>query len=405
MELFTLIAYQVGISCCFAVLYFIAWILFDRPRQALLWFGAYALVALQYLLNLLRDVIPNPQTYWISANIVSFSAVVLMVWGHRVRLNFPDHREHILTLVLLLSAITIWVTAIVDTPSIRIAMAPGFAFVGLTYAAVILVRSNRTPKLAQLVSAAAHMGFGLTQAASAALALRLGVDPSPEAIQLYTVVNFSLMPIFLVAVGLTVFFLLATDLANKFKGLAFNDQLTNIPNRRGFNEATEKLLAQARRTGKPLTLVMCDLDYFKRVNDRYGHAIGDLALQHFARVLTQSIRLEDAVGRLGGEEFALALGGMDASDARVVTSRIQLALDEDIHVSKKIRLHLSASYGIAEIVQGDNCDSLLMRADLAVYQSKAAGRNTISIASPALPPTPGCDTGQFDNLEKKAEGI
>lgn len=130
-------------------------------------------------------------------------------------------------------------------------------------------------------------------------------------------------------------------------------------------------------------MVLADIDFFKRVNDRYGHSTGDRALAHFAQVLRQCVRPEDAIGRIGGEEFAIVMGESSVEDAGRMVARVQLALLDDPLVQDGQKIPLTASFGIATFAGDETKEALLMRADQALYQAKEAGRDSVIVAGDA----------------------
>jgi diguanylate cyclase (GGDEF)-like protein len=161
------------------------------------------------------------------------------------------------------------------------------------------------------------------------------------------------------------------------KTAAMTDHLTGLFNRRGFFEAAEKLVATQRKLGQPVTVMMFDLDHFKSINDRFGHDIGDEALQAFAATASTNMRVHDIVGRLGGEEFAAILpGGTDA--ALVVGERVRAAFEtRGVEISGRV-MNATVSIGIAEsLADVANVSNLLTRSDRALYAAKAGGRNCI----------------------------
>jgi diguanylate cyclase (GGDEF)-like protein len=152
---------------------------------------------------------------------------------------------------------------------------------------------------------------------------------------------------------------------------AETDPLTGLLNRRSFNPRFEALIAEAGRWRRPLSVVMLDIDHFKRLNDELGHHVGDQALQELSAVLRAQSRDQDLVSRFGGEEFAVALPGADLSAARAYTERVAAALREVV-VEGTV---LSVSAGIAALCSGrTQPDELLMLADEALYAAKAGGR-------------------------------
>lgn len=158
--------------------------------------------------------------------------------------------------------------------------------------------------------------------------------------------------------------------------LAATDELTNLSNRRSFNELLPAAVSAARRHMYPLSLVMIDLDHFKGVNDTFGHCAGDKALKDFADLLREKIRAEDAAARWGGEEFIIILPHTAHEEAAALAERIRVACEQ--HFAS---LHgLSASFGVAELQPGEDNDSFIRRADDALYRAKNEGRNRVVVA-------------------------
>ena len=164
------------------------------------------------------------------------------------------------------------------------------------------------------------------------------------------------------------------------EALARTDALTGLANRRAFDEAAYHEIQRAQRYGTPLALVMADLDYFKSVNDKYGHHVGDLVLQDFARVLLASVRGIDIVGRWGGEEFVILMPGTDLEEARQVAERMRLAVAGAPTKFDGKACGYTASFGVAALLaETPTMDSLLGRADAAMYRAKDNGRNRIEV--------------------------
>ena len=175
------------------------------------------------------------------------------------------------------------------------------------------------------------------------------------------------------------------------KTAAMTDHLTGMFNRRGFFEAAEKLIETQRRLGQSVTVMMFDLDHFKSINDRFGHDVGDEALQAFAATAGSSMRLHDIIGRFGGEEFAAILPG-GTETAAMVGERVRAAFEvRGVEISGRT-MNATVSIGVAELLADvANIPTLLARADRALYAAKAAGRNRVCTESeartaPAAPP-------------------
>ena len=161
----------------------------------------------------------------------------------------------------------------------------------------------------------------------------------------------------------------------RFRAVANRDPLTDIGNRRAFIDGSQIRLAECRRAGRPAALLLCDLDYFKRLNDNHGHAMGDAALVAFGRLLAGSVRQGDVCGRIGGEEFACLLPDADAAVAVQVAERIRRECSE-LLLSEEVRF--SVSIGVATGAQADyELAPLLAQADEALYRAKAAGRDRV----------------------------
>ncbi len=164
--------------------------------------------------------------------------------------------------------------------------------------------------------------------------------------------------------------------------LATTDSLTGVVNRREFFRLAEQELARARRYSHPTALMMMDIDHFKRVNDQYGHAIGDDALRHFTGICRQEMRSEDVIGRLGGEEFAILLPETDVESAQILAERIRASLTQSSVNTQAEPLQMSVSIGVTERAEGETqLKALLQRADSALYEAKNQGRNRVCVAS------------------------
>ena len=180
---------------------------------------------------------------------------------------------------------------------------------------------------------------------------------------------------------------------------ASTDMLTNLPNRRTFEAACNRELERARRSNTPLSLAIFDLDHFKSINDRLGHAEGDRALKRFAAILQEQCRVVDFPARIGGEEFALVLSNADAEGARVFAERF---LARVIDQTKHDVAPISVSIGISEMTDPtDTQDVLLLSADRALYEAKNTGRGKVVVAT-SVPEARAIHTGQRLELRHSA---
>ncbi|WP_421230399.1 membrane-associated sensor domain-containing protein [Aeromonas jandaei] len=173
-------------------------------------------------------------------------------------------------------------------------------------------------------------------------------------------------------------------LLRRLELLAKQDPLTGVANRRHFNVELERGLTHSGESGMPLSLILIDVDYFKRFNDRYGHQAGDICLKEVATALTHSVRTpSDLVARYGGEEFVLLLPDADQQGAREVARRLQdgMASLQLEHQASDVASWVTVSQGIATLLPGESASQLLERADQALYRAKESGRNQFCVAA------------------------
>nr|WP_068429595.1 GGDEF domain-containing protein [Magnetospirillum sp. XM-1]CUW37765.1 conserved protein of unknown function \ len=167
--------------------------------------------------------------------------------------------------------------------------------------------------------------------------------------------------------------------AAELEELASRDSLTGVANRRHFEHLAGLELDHARRMGRSFALLALDIDHFKRINDTWGHAAGDEALKAFTNACRVGLREYDILGRVGGEEFAVALPNTGLDGARVIAERLRAAVAELlVHPAKGQFFDLTVSIGVAQLRETDtNVASLLQRADQALYRAKHGGRNRV----------------------------
>jgi diguanylate cyclase (GGDEF)-like protein len=160
--------------------------------------------------------------------------------------------------------------------------------------------------------------------------------------------------------------------------LATTDHLTNLLNRRVFLEASEKEMRRSHRYGQPLTLLMLDIDHFKRINDTCGHPAGDEVLRRIAATTASLLRDEDLVGRLGGEEFAIALVQTSLAAAVLVAERLRQTISQLVFDFEGSQFGVTVSVGVAEFgADADSLSRLISVADQRLYAAKRAGRNCV----------------------------
>lgn len=171
-------------------------------------------------------------------------------------------------------------------------------------------------------------------------------------------------------------------LQSHLENMANTDSLTGLPNRQAFMHRAEKEFSRARRYARPLTAVMIDVDHFKRINDQYGHAVGDVVLRQVTTICQCSLRGSDLLGRIGGEEFVLLLPDTPQANAIYVAERMREQLARTPIEVENLVLTVTASFGVASLVDSDfSFNNILERADIAMYHAKHDGRNKVKSAA------------------------
>lgn len=187
--------------------------------------------------------------------------------------------------------------------------------------------------------------------------------------------------ILLVTIGICMVVVSTERLQSELRRSAIYDRLTGIFNRGAFVDLAEGEFARWLRSGTSFSVLLMDLDHFKRINDQYGHPAGDAVLIAFARLCTESLRNGDLLGRYGGEEFCALLPGTDRIQAEAVAERLRRNTADMTVEWQGMPLSLGVSIGVAEVDgRVSNFDGLIARADAALYQAKDAGRNRVVVA-------------------------
>jgi len=202
----------------------------------------------------------------------------------------------------------------------------------------------------------------------------------------------------LYAVGtvFVIFMLVSERTVTAHKNAASMDPLTGMFNRRGFAEATSRVIEREANGGRPVTVMIFDIDHFKSINDRFGHPAGDEILKLFAAVVVNSLRISDLSGRIGGEEFA-ALLPCSLEEAVIVAERVREAFEGSGIVDDIGPVATTVSIGVAGGPAGTELEVLLAAADTALYQAKRSGRNRVEAAE-ELPLS-------LENWRRKTAGV
>ncbi|MDH3342730.1 MAG: GGDEF domain-containing protein [Gammaproteobacteria bacterium] len=165
--------------------------------------------------------------------------------------------------------------------------------------------------------------------------------------------------------------------AEELEELSITDPLTSIYNRRKFNELLTSEVERSKRYKNDLAIIMCDIDHFKKINDTYGHDVGDKALKTFSEMINKNIREVDMFARWGGEEFMILMPNVNTDNAYSVAEKLRKAV-----ASAKIESagSITASFGVTDLNPDESIDSFIKRVDQAMYRAKDNGRNKVERA-------------------------
>lgn len=365
-----------GTSIVMTTAMLVAWLYFGRQRYVLTWTACYAVAIIQWAANAGAFFLHSKPLYVVTIVALIISASLLAI-GVRQR----SGRHVPVALLGAPTGVAIAAMIFVMSPMGDAAMLGAIirVYVGVLIAisAVSLWPRNRSftaPELAFFSILSLYVLAQIVMAASAML-----VQGAVESRALSRAIMVMVMPAIYVGMAVAAILVVAGDLAEKLRRQVGHDALTGILNRRGLEDAAMRAIANAQRHRSALSLVVCDLDGFKALNDTYGHLAGDDALRAFAQLLIAAMRRGDVVARMGGDEFGVLLIDTPADAAADVMERVRdeaqcLALD------RLPSLPLRASFGIAQMEAGDvSLNDLVARADTALYIAKNAGRDRIRV--------------------------
>ena len=380
----TLIVVTVFISTMAGGLMLVSW-LQNRAVKALLWWGAaYLLAGLAAAMLGARGQIPD---FW-SINIANalLLATAGMTWcGVRVF----DGRYVAPWCALCGSAV--WLAAcgigeFYGSLHARIALGSAIAAVYAMLAVWELWRSRQDGMLSRWLAMGLFGFHGLIYLVRIALTWTVELPQDGDLLQLKWL-PIGIFEALFYAFG-TAFILLTMTKERAEAGhkrAAVIDPLTGVPNRRGFVDRAELALARCQADGLPASMLVFDLDHFKRINDTFGHQAGDDTLVAFCRAAQKRLGPHDVFGRLGGEEFVCVLPGTTLQAAFTVAERIRVDFDSARRTVGVASLHATVSVGIANSAEsGAELPGLLGAADKALYQAKAKGRNRVEGRRPPL---------------------
>lgn len=370
-------------STMLSIIFFIAWSDFGRARHALIWSATFAFASVQWAINVIHvsSIDPLPLfelLYWPLANALSIITATMALYGYRQRSNLKDGLFLLVGCGIMIEAILIWVTYIQPHSGLKTVLIPGYSTILLLLMAKTVIQHRKTPKRSEWSVAAIICIFALTQFSAATAGLMQGASPDEYFRSIYHTINFIGMPACLTGMGMFTILIIASDMSEVLEHEAATDELTGLMNRRGFIARAMQAVSQSRRYNSELTVLVFDIDHFKKINDTYGHRVGDEALRGFADIVRMTMRLEDISCRLGGEEFVLTLPNTSLNKALQTANRLREKISQAIMPANGHNISLTASFGVTMLKPEDNSiEDTIDRADEALYRAKAGGRDRV----------------------------
>jgi diguanylate cyclase (GGDEF)-like protein len=380
---FTLIVASAVTATTVGALLIFAW-LQNRSHQALaMWGGAYLAGTLSVGLLLTRNHTPLLISLVLPFTIIAAAYGVIL----RGALAFSGRPLHP---AAMLAGAMIWLAScfvppLFESTSARVALISMITAVYSFLSAQALWRDREERLLSRYPMVACLVLHGMLLVARTIVALVVAMPDASVAMKTPWVALVAFEPIIAVIAGGFLQLSLAkerTELVQR--RAATTDELTGISSRRAFIEEGEARVAKAVERATPLALLLIDLDHFKRINDTFGHYVGDRVLQAFAWQVSRVLRPDDLFGRIGGEEFAVLISQAGSEAASVVAEQVRTAV-EAISLDGEAPFGLSASIGLATGF-GATADLgvMLRQADQALYGAKSAGRNRVNQLLPAV---------------------
>lgn len=369
----------VVVSLAMTLALHLAWRQFGRERHVLFWSLSYGACALQWACNIAAMTWKSGPLYALTS-LFLVMAIVLSVSASRMRAGRikPWQAPAGCGVFAMIAGVAI------QTQFGAIAFGsvflPTFASLMMGWTAIETLSSDRRTLAAEWTYAGVMAAFALFELVLAVTALPLiGEQPGTSRGWSYRTLLVSGVPIFFVSSGVAAILMIAGDLSTRLVRHALVDPLTGVLNRRGLDEIAEVVLANAHRTGKLVSLAVCELDDFKALGERFGHAAGDLAIKSFANALVRSVRDGDVVGRMGADRLVLIMPDVRAEHAAVVVGRIQEGL-AGLSLASAAGAPLQSSFGIAMTGYGvDSLHDLLRLANEALFQAQRSGANRVHV--------------------------
>lgn len=355
-----------------------SWYLSRRVPAQVFWAGAYLAAFLSAINMLTRSYQPEIALI-IGVQITQFLTAYLMLMGARSYMGLkPWPFRYAAAAICALVAIALFFTLVEPNSAVRVILSSlvvGVLF-GLCAATIAQGDIRRFPaRYLFALPCSIHATFILLRLMYIYQADGFAGDLTQGA----TIPPFFLLEavITLVMMAFATLMLVSETITSDLRKLAETDHLTNTFNRRSFLKLFDGAVSAANRRQSSLSVLLIDLDHFKRINDTHGHGVGDSVLRHFVAIAASCLRAEDILGRIGGEEFSALLPDVGPADAQLIAERMRIRVAELAFNGPQGPIHLTVSIGIAQCLPGETPEKALHRADAAMYRAKESGRNRV----------------------------
>jgi diguanylate cyclase (GGDEF)-like protein len=376
LDLPTLMVVGAFVSLMSGALLLFAWYQYRETAAALWWAGADFVLACAIVLIAVGSGTDVSLIFVVGLTLLCASSA--LTWaGAR---SFYGHA--VLPLFLLLGP-AIWIVAkclpdsvVTPAASALLNAAITLSYYGATALSVKRGKGEALRARLPLVVLLSVHALTLLIAVPATLTMTMLPGHPPPVISWFGVIHFETL-IFVIGTAIFLVALMKERSEGRLLESSHTDALTGIANRRGFFLKAERVLERCRRDSAPAAVIVFDLDRFKAINDTFGHVAGDRALEVFADVAERTLRPNDMIGRIGGEEFAVILPGSDIEAGYAMAERVRGAVANAGAIIDGSRVNCTVSGGVAASAAPDDIHALLRQADSGLYRAKTLGRNRI----------------------------
>lgn len=366
----------------FALGFFTIWFQFRNFKSAQLFALSYLMAAFAFIGEIILGANADPTFIRLAVDNLYLLSVMTSVAAIAIRYGKPIPLKSLFVMQTIASAVITYFY-IVDIGVIAKAYIISSICSFMMALALPLMRDSRKRLIDKvLYYAVAFSALQLMLNAAIIVVIDKGfiLENSDYKQGFISLLNFSVIIISL-TIALCLLISYGFEIIMGFKDKSETDGMTGLKNRSAFEGMANHQIALAKENKVPLSLVVADIDFFKKVNDTYGHITGDEVIKSFGEVLLKSIRVIDVVGRIGGEEFCILLATANENMAKLIAENARVSFEQGRHIQSDSDKVLTASFGIAQYIDGESYEALFERADNALYASKQNGRNKVTIFS------------------------